>query len=95
MLTYDVASDDDNPEVSLLRRTESDAVRLVLSKLPRALREMLVLRELEGLSYRQISEIAAVPIGTVMSRLARARVQFQAAWRQEMNDQEISAQEGT
>jgi RNA polymerase sigma-70 factor (ECF subfamily) len=92
---YDVASEEDNPEVSLLRRTEFDAVRLVLSKLPRALREMLVLRELEGLSYRQISEIAAVPIGTVMSRLARARVQFQAAWRQEMNDQEISAQEGT
>jgi RNA polymerase sigma-70 factor (ECF subfamily) len=92
---YEVASEDDNPEVSLLRRTESDAVRLVLSKLPRALREMLVLRELEGLSYRQISEIAAVPIGTVMSRLARARVQFQTAWRQEMNDQEISAQEGT
>jgi RNA polymerase sigma-70 factor (ECF subfamily) len=88
--TYDVASEEDNPEVSLLRRTESDAVRLVLSKLPRALREMLVLRELEGLSYRQISEIAAVPIGTVMSRLARARVQFQTAWRQE-----IGAEEGT
>lgn len=93
--TYDVASEDDNPEVSLLRRTESDAVRLVLSKLPRASREMLVLRELEGLSYRQISEIAAVPIGTVMSRLARARGQFQTAWRQEMNDQEASAREGT
>jgi RNA polymerase sigma factor (sigma-70 family) len=92
---YDVASEDDNPEVSLLRRTESDAVRLVLGKLPRALREMLVLRELEGLSYRQIAEIAAVPIGTVMSRLARARVQFQTAWRQEINDQETSAQEGT
>jgi RNA polymerase sigma-70 factor (ECF subfamily) len=89
-MTCDVASEDDNPEVSLLRRTESDAVRLVLSKLPRALREMLVLRELEGLSYRQISEIAEVPIGTVMSRLARARTQFQAAWHQE-----ISAQEGT
>ncbi len=54
-MTCDVASEDDNPEMSLLRRTESDAVRLVLSKLPRTLREMLVLRELEGLSYRQIS----------------------------------------
>lgn len=86
--TCDVASEDDNPEMSLLRRTESDTVRLVLSKLPRALREMLVLRELEGLSYRQISEIAAVPIGTVMSRLARARVQFQTAWRQQDGSQE-------
>lgn len=93
-MTCDVASDDDDPEMSLLRRTESNAVRLVLGKLPRALREMLVLRELEGLSYRQISEIAAVPIGTVMSRLARARVQFQTAWRQENNDQETSHQEG-
>jgi len=93
-MIFDVASEDDNPEMSLLRRTESDTVRLVLSKLPRALREMLVLRELEGLSYRQISEIAEVPIGTVMSRLARARTQFQTAWRQEMNDQDISAQEG-
>lgn len=84
----DVASEDDNPELSLLRRTESDSVRLVLGKLPRALREMLVLRELEGLSYRQISKIAAVPIGTVMSRLARARIQFQTAWRQETSGQE-------
>ncbi|WP_424630569.1 sigma-70 family RNA polymerase sigma factor [Bradyrhizobium sp. SYSU BS000235] len=90
---YDVASDDDDPEMSLLRRTESDAVRLVLGKLPRALREMLVLRELEGLSYRQISEIAEVPIGTVMSRLARARTQFQTAWRHEINDHELSARE--
>ena len=87
-LAHNVASDDDDPEMSLLRRTESDTVRHVLGKLPRALREMLVLRELEGLSYRQISDIAAVPIGTVMSRLARARTQFQAAWRHQISGQE-------
>jgi RNA polymerase sigma factor (sigma-70 family) len=83
-----VPSDEDSPETSLLRRAESGAVRLVLNKLPRPLREILVLRELEGLSYRQIAEIAGLPIGTVMSRLARARMQFESAWRQEANHQE-------
>jgi RNA polymerase sigma factor (sigma-70 family) len=78
-----VPSDEDSPETSLLRRAESGAVRLVLNRLPRPLREILVLRELEGLSYRQIAEIAGLPIGTVMSRLARARTQFESAWRQE------------
>ena len=78
-----VPSDEDSPETALLRRAESGAVRLVLNKLPRSLREILVLRELEGLSYRQIAEIAALPIGTVMSRLARARLRFESAWRQE------------
>jgi RNA polymerase sigma factor (sigma-70 family) len=76
-----VPSDEDNPETSLLRQAESGAVRGVLNRLPRALREILVLRELEGLSYRQIAEIAGLPIGTVMSRLARARTQFESAWR--------------
>ena len=81
-----VASDDDSPETALLRRAESGAVRAVLNKLPRRLREILVLRELEGLSYRQIAEIAALPIGTVMSRLARARTQFESVWRAESAD---------
>jgi RNA polymerase sigma-70 factor (ECF subfamily) len=80
----DVASDDDSPEDALIRTAEQRAVRAVLDKLPRALREMLVLRELEGLSYRQIAETSALPIGTVMSRLARARAQFEIAWRQEI-----------
>lgn len=80
---YDAPSDEDDPETRLLRRVESDNVRVVLNKLPRPLREMLVLRELEGLSYRQIAEIAAVPIGTVMSRIARARKRFETVWRLE------------
>ena len=83
----DVPSDDDSPETALLRRAESGAVRAVLNRLPRALREILVLRELEGLSYRQIADIAALPIGTVMSRLARARTRFERAWQA---DQETS-----
>jgi RNA polymerase sigma factor (sigma-70 family) len=84
----DVPSDEDTPEASLLRRAESSTVRTVLDKLPRPLREMLVLRELEGLSYRQIAETIAMPIGTVMSRLARARTQFESAWREQTGSQE-------
>jgi len=88
---YDAASDDDTPEQALLRYAETQAVRGVLNTLPRALREMLVLRELEGLSYREIAEIAALPIGTVMSRLARARQHFQQAWRLRRDGQEAGA----
>jgi RNA polymerase sigma-70 factor (ECF subfamily) len=62
--------------------------RHVLNKLPRSLREVLVLRELEGLSYRQMAETLALPIGTVMSRLARGRTQFEIAWRAEAAVQE-------
>ncbi len=75
-----VASQEDTPEDALLRKTESETVRLVLVSLPKTLREVLVLREIEGFSYRQIAEISAVPIGTVMSRLARARKEFGEAW---------------
>jgi RNA polymerase sigma factor (sigma-70 family) len=84
----DVPSDEDTPEATLLRRAESSTVRAVLDQLPRPLREMLVLRELEGLSYRQIAETIAMPIGTLMSRLARARTQFESAWRDHAGLQE-------
>jgi RNA polymerase sigma factor (sigma-70 family) len=76
----DVASDEDTPETALLRSSEAGKVRRVLNLLPRSLREVLVLRELEGLSYREIAQTAALPIGTVMSRLARARDHFATVW---------------
>jgi DNA-directed RNA polymerase specialized sigma24 family protein len=68
-----------------LRQTkaESETVRFILNMMARPLREVLVLRELQELSYRQISDITALPIGTVMSRLARARRAFGDAWRRE------------
>jgi RNA polymerase sigma-70 factor, ECF subfamily len=66
-------SDEDGPEIlaarSLDRRTLNDAI----AGLPAQFREVLILRELEDLSYKDIARIADVPIGTVMSRLARAR----------------------
>lgn len=84
----EVASDDDTPETALLRSSEAGKVRSVLNLLPRALREVLVLRELEGLSYREIAQTSALPIGTVMSRLARARDHFATVWQSHARLQE-------
>ncbi len=63
------------PEVETERIAEADACRLesAIERLPPPFRETLVLRDLQGLDYRQIAQTTGVPIGTVMSRLARAR----------------------
>jgi RNA polymerase sigma factor (sigma-70 family) len=60
-----------------LHHADRDVLRAALEELPVEFREVLILRELEGLSYKEIAEIADAPIGTVMSRLARARKQLQ------------------
>jgi RNA polymerase sigma-70 factor (ECF subfamily) len=52
---------------------DADAVRRAITELPVEFREIVILREMEGFSYKEIAELAEVPIGTVMSRLARAR----------------------
>jgi RNA polymerase sigma-70 factor, ECF subfamily len=52
---------------------DADAVRRALAELPVEFREVVILREMEGFSYKEIADLAEVPIGTVMSRLARAR----------------------
>ena len=62
---------------SALHHADRDVLRAALEALPTEFREVLILRELEGLSYKEISEVADAPIGTVMSRLARARKQLQ------------------
>ena len=61
------------PEVTLMHRQELGQINKVLSALPVKLRECIVLRELEELSYKDIARITGAPIGTVMSRLSRAR----------------------
>jgi RNA polymerase sigma factor (sigma-70 family) len=75
-----IPSDEDTPEATLVRKAEAQTVHLILDAMPRPFREILVLREIEELSYHQISDITALPIGTVMSRLARARKAFADAW---------------
>jgi len=63
-------------DVASLNRSDEQMVREAIEELPLEFREALVLRELEGMSYKEISEISKIPIGTVMSRLARARKQL-------------------
>ena len=65
-----------NPEELLLRDADGRLVEKALSELPLRFREILVLRELEGLSYKEVAEIMGVPMGTVMSTLSRARARF-------------------
>ncbi len=74
---HSVASASANPETLLLHRANQQMLRDALEALPVAFREVVVLRELEGLSYKEIAAIADLPLGTVMSRLARARTRLQ------------------
>jgi len=64
---------DDNPETLLMRKDSEQRLQQALFALPLEFREVMVLRELEDLSYKQISAIVGIPIGTVMSRLGRGR----------------------
>jgi RNA polymerase sigma-70 factor (ECF subfamily) len=61
------------PEAVLIAKTDAEQLHRAIAALPAAYREPLVLREIEGLSYQEISSVMSIPIGTVMSRLARAR----------------------
>lgn len=71
-----------DPEIALLHQADEDLLNEMIGELPPQFREVVILRELEDLSYKEIAEIAAIPIGTVMSRLARARKALQRAWSQ-------------
>ena len=64
------------PETLLLQRADTQLLEQAMDHLPIRLREVLTLRELEGLSYKEIAEVVGVPVGTVMSTLFRARERF-------------------
>jgi RNA polymerase sigma-70 factor, ECF subfamily len=68
-----IPTDEDGPEVQAARNFDRKMLNEAIAALPVQFREVLILRELEDLSYKDIARIADVPIGTVMSRLARAR----------------------
>jgi RNA polymerase sigma-70 factor (ECF subfamily) len=67
--------DDETPETALIAKADAASLQAAIAALPTAYRETLILRDVQGLSYREISEVTGVPIGTVMSRLARGRNQ--------------------
>jgi RNA polymerase sigma-70 factor (ECF subfamily) len=65
-----------NPEQALLKIDSGDLLRKALEELPVSFREVVILRELEGMSYKEIARITGMPTGTVMSSLSRARVRL-------------------
>jgi RNA polymerase sigma factor (sigma-70 family) len=86
-------SDALDPEMLLLKETERQLLRRALRKLPTEFLEVIVLREFEELSYQQIADLVQIPLGTVMSRLARARrrlAQVVSNCRGEVTSQEVA-----
>lgn len=84
-------SSGDDPERLALRHEDGELVHRALASLSVEYREVIVLRELEDLSYRDVAAIAGIPIGTVMSRLSRARRQLCAAVREAQMESERPA----
>jgi RNA polymerase sigma factor (sigma-70 family) len=70
-------SDASSPETALLQNLDRQSLKQAMEQLPLEFREVLIMREVEGMSYREIANVADVPLGTVMSRLARARKRLQ------------------
>jgi RNA polymerase sigma factor (sigma-70 family) len=77
----------ETPESEMMRGSEASTIRRLVKALEEPFRETFVLREIHNLSYREIADVAEVPVGTVMSRLARARAMLRSAW---MAEQEQS-----
>ena len=71
-----MATSPETPETALIAKDDADRLSRAVDALPVPFKEALVLRQYHGLSYREIAEISGVPVGTVMSRLARAREQL-------------------
>jgi RNA polymerase sigma-70 factor, ECF subfamily len=71
---------EENAEAQMVRQHDAGTIRRLIAALEEPFRETLVLREIENLSYREIADVAEVPVGTVMSRLARARAMLRSAW---------------
>jgi RNA polymerase sigma-70 factor (ECF subfamily) len=75
-----VWSEAQSPETETLHRLDGETMQRLMAQLPEAFREVIVLREVNDLSYREIADVTGTPVGTVMSRLARARALLRTAW---------------
>jgi RNA polymerase sigma-70 factor (ECF subfamily) len=84
------SAEGETPEVEVVRRRDSIEVRRMLDELPATFREVLVLREINDLSYREIAEIVGVPVGIIMSRLARGRAMLRAAWLAGQSEEKVT-----
>lgn len=69
----------DDPEAEMLRGALGEALNQAIDGLPVEFREVVILRDVQGLSYAEIAEVVGIPVGTVMSRLSRARLRLQRA----------------
>lgn len=78
--THTLVSVDADPESVAIESSVGRQLNLLIGMLPEEFREVLILREMEDMSYREIAAVTGVPIGTVMSRLARARGLLRDAW---------------
>jgi RNA polymerase sigma-70 factor, ECF subfamily len=78
-----------SPEAAILRQRDSETVCALVAALPEPYREAIVLRDINDLSYREIAEVVGAPIGTVMSRLGRARGMLREAWLKSEHEPEI------
>ena len=83
-----------NPEEAALQNDSSALVRKALEQLPPTFREVLILRELEGMSYKEIADITGMPAGTVMSSLSRARGRLRQALTALMNGDTVPSTRG-
>lgn len=72
-----LAKEMSNPETLLLERADQEMLKKALEALPVEFREVMILREIEEMSYKEIASVCNIPLGTVMSRLARGRKQLQ------------------
>jgi RNA polymerase sigma factor (sigma-70 family) len=74
---WQLESDAPDPELNAIQISEQQRLKQAIEELPAEFREVLILRELEGMSYKEIADVTDIPLGTVMSRLARARKRLQ------------------
>jgi RNA polymerase sigma-70 factor (ECF subfamily) len=86
---------EDSPEAEMLRKLDAETIRGLVAALPAAFREVIVLREVNELSYREIAAAVGAPIGTVMSRLARARAMLHKAWLEVEQEEEEAREDDT